>query len=65
MYCKSCEQEKALDDFPRNRSKSSGRGFYCNVCMYERTKKWRGENKGKLSKIQHKRYERLKVKDFG
>lgn len=60
MYCKGCEQDKVVDEFPRNRSKVSGRGFYCNACMYGRTKKWRSENKGKLAKIQHNRYIRLK-----
>lgn len=60
MFCKSCETDKTAEEFPRNRSKVSGRGFYCNECMYERTKKWRSENKGKLAKIQHNRYERLK-----
>lgn len=60
MYCKSCEQEKPLDGFPRNRSKLSGRGFYCNECMYDRTKKWRKENPDKLARIQKNRNERLK-----
>lgn len=55
MYCKSCDQEKDESEFPRNRGKASGRGFYCNECMYERTKIWRKKNPEKVSRI-NKRY---------
>jgi len=59
MFCKMCNTEKSEDDFPKNRSKPSGRGFYCNKCMYERLKEWRSKNPDKVKKIQKVRYDRL------
>lgn len=58
MFCKQCNQEKGETDFPHNKSKPSGRGFYCNACMYERLKEWRKANPEKLKRLQKRRYDR-------
>ena len=63
MFCKMCNTEKAEEDFPKNRSKPSGRGFYCNKCMYERLKEWRSRNPEKVKKLQKVRYERTHPKN--
>lgn len=60
MYCKQCNLEKDETEFPVNRSKSNGRGFYCNTCMYDRLKAWRARNPEKVRIIQKRRYERIK-----
>ncbi|TAL23945.1 MAG: recombinase [Frankiales bacterium] len=31
-YCPDCQELKPLEDFPRNRSTSTGRGNYCKPC---------------------------------
>src|SRR3546814_7320150 len=31
-HCPDCQQVKPLEDFPRNRSTSTGRGNYCKPC---------------------------------
>lgn len=59
MYCKECNLEKDDKEFPVNKSKSCGRGFYCNACMYARLKVWRSKNPEKVRVIQKRRYERL------
>lgn len=59
MYCKRCNVEKGEDEFPRNKSKPSGRGFYCNACMYERLKEWRKANPGKVKSIAKRRYDKI------
>ena len=58
MFCKACDTEKPEEDFPKNKGKASGRGFYCNACMYERLKAWRAKNPQKVRDMQKKRYER-------
>jgi hypothetical protein len=39
-YCPTCEQTKALEEFPRSRSASQGRGAYCKPCHNERGKRY-------------------------
>lgn len=58
MYCKACDTEKDESEFPRNKSKVTGRGFYCNSCMYKRLKEWRSKNKEKVRQIQKRAYDR-------
>lgn len=65
MFCKQCNQEKSEDDFPKNKSKPSGRGFYCNACMYLRLKAWRANNKEKVRQLQKNRYDRMHGKIDG
>ena len=59
MLCKQCNVDKPEEMFPRNKGKVSGRGTYCNACMYIRLKDWRARNPEKVSKLQKERYARL------
>lgn len=61
MLCKDCGEDKSEDEFPRNKSKVSGRGFYCNKCMYLRLKAWRQRNPEKVSALAKARYRRKSV----
>lgn len=58
MYCKRCEQEKEEAEFPHNKTKASGRGFYCNKCNYERLKEWREKNREKVRALQKRQYDK-------
>jgi hypothetical protein len=46
MRCRDCQQEKAEDDFPRNKRSSTGRGIYCKLCHNNRTRRNRQKNGG-------------------
>lgn len=59
MLCKQCNVDKPEEEFPRNKGKVSGRGTYCNACMYLRLKDWRSRNPEKMSKLQKARYRRI------
>jgi Recombination endonuclease VII len=45
-YCPDCRQEKALDQFPFNKSDSTGRGGYCKPCHNARGQASRAKHGG-------------------
>jgi hypothetical protein len=36
--CPDCQRTRPLSDFPRNRNRADGLGFYCKLCMNLRTR---------------------------
>ena len=51
--CSKCEQEKALDQFSRNRTRKSGLEYECKACRYERSSAWARANPEKNRKGAH------------
>ncbi len=45
--CYTCQQEKALDQFNKNKAKSDGLNTICRVCSSARSKRYYEENRAK------------------
>jgi hypothetical protein len=55
--CSKCKQEKDLDDFSNNRTKSGGKEGTCKECCSASHKLWREKNKEHIKQKGKERYE--------
>ncbi len=44
LTCSKCKEEKAADQFPKDRTKANGRSSHCKRCKSEYKKRYYGEN---------------------
>ena len=54
--CFKCELEKPLEEFSKRRSSTDGRGSYCKQCDNERCRKYKRNNRKKISENRAKYY---------
>lgn len=47
--CKTCGDDKDLDDFPLNGDRRGGRRWQCKSCMRDRNRQWRDTNKTRVA----------------
>lgn len=50
LTCGDCRTAKPADRFPKNRARSTGRGFYCKICHSARTQAWKKANPEKAAR---------------
>jgi hypothetical protein len=50
LHCGDCEQDKPAAAFPKNRARSTGRGFYCKPCHSARVQAWKRANPEKAGR---------------
>lgn len=50
LTCGDCAQAKPMDAFPKNRARSTGRGFYCRPCHSARSQAWKKANPEKVGR---------------
>lgn len=58
--CTICQIEKSLIDFAKHSSTKDGKNSYCKECMREYSKKYRKENKEKITQYIQKNINRIK-----
>ena len=47
--CNTCDETKTLDQFDSDRHSKDGLRYLCNGCRNEKARKWRSENKEKMT----------------
>jgi len=47
--CKKCNESKSIEEFPLNGDGKGGHRWQCKECMRNINRKWRSENKDKVS----------------
>ena len=55
--CSKCGQEKPLEDFPKHKGGKYGRKSICKDCQKKYNKKWREENRERISQKSKEWYE--------
>ena len=54
--CVTCQAEKSLDEFYRDKNRSDGLYPHCKACHYERTSTWRSLNIERVRELERERY---------
>ena len=56
LNCSTCKENKAEEEFYKNRARSSGRSSACKPCDKARNRRWQAENAVRYKEYQHDHY---------
>lgn len=63
--CSKCKIEKNIDDFGKDKTRKNGFSYLCKICLIEKSKKYKNENKEKVlisySEYRSNNKEKLKI----